>query len=169
MARKKRKSKPLQPQRYFMIYVSGAYEEVYITSLHSMLHEQCHVNLLVRCYEGGEDFGGGFDMLEKDLKSERVTKNLDRAEAILIQGDMDVDAIVKRFNQFEKKAKSYQRTVDLVPSIRSFESWIKAHFTQITNQDEIVSKTDIDKWIRNYSQSVENAKRYFEMNLSHYS
>jgi hypothetical protein len=162
MARKKRKSKQLQSQRYFMIYVSGAYEEVYMKWLHSILHEQCKVNLFVRCYEDGEDFGGGFEMLDKDLKSQRVTKNLERAEAILIQGDMDVEAIVKRFHEFEHKAKTYRRTVYLVPSIRAFESWLKAHFTPINNQNEIVSKTDIDQWIRGYSQSVDNAQQYFK-------
>jgi len=145
-----------------MMYVSGAYEDVYMKCLHSLLHEQCHVNLFVRCYEGGEDFGGGFEMLDKDLKSQRVTKNLNRAEAILIQGDMDVKAAVKRFRQFQQKAKTYQRTVYLIPSVRSFESWIKAHFTEITNQNETVNKSDIDQWIRGYSQSVENARQYFE-------
>jgi len=166
MARTKRKSKVLHPQQYFMIYVSGAYEEVYMTRLHILLHEQCHVNLFVRCYDGGEDFGGGFEMLDKDLKSQRVTKNLERAKAILIQSDMDVEAIIKRFSEFKQKAKTYQRTVHLIPSIRSFESWVKAHFTLIANQDEIVNKADIDKWIRGYSQSVDKAEQYFRKQMS---
>lgn len=165
MARKKRISKKLQQERYFMMYVSGAYEEVYIQYLHKLLHEQCHITLHVRSYQGGEDFGSGFEMLDKDLKGHRVTKNLDRAEAILIQGDMDVKTIVTRMQEFEKKTKKYKKHIYLIKSIHSFESWVKAHFIEITSQNEIVQKSDIEQWISNYSTSVEHAKRYFETHL----
>ena len=166
MERKKRKSIKKKQQRYFMIYVSGDYEEVYIKSLHTLLHEQCSINFFIRCYHGGEDFEGGFHLLKKDLESQRVTKNLERAEAILIQGDMDVRDIVKRIPKFEDKAKTFQpRTVYLIPSKHSFESWIKAHFTPITSQNEIVKKYDIDNWIPKYSHDIKHAQRYFEKNI----
>jgi len=167
--RKKRIPPNIPLYRDFYIYVSGAYEKAYINALHLLLREQIHVNLHCTEYRGGGDFRSGIDELKRDLKFKRtqsVTKNLEKSEKILIQGDMDVAYATTHIKNFETELKRVDSRCKLIPSIKSFESWLKAHFSPISNQHEQISKSDIDLYIKNYSSNVATAKQFFVKKLS---
>jgi len=166
--RKKRVSTPSPLYRDFYIYVSGAYEKAYIHALHQLLREQLHINLHCSEYGGGGDFRSGIDLLKSDLKrklKQSVTKNLDKSELIMIQGDMDVAYATKHLHKFEQELKKIDNRCKIISSTKNFEAWLKAHFVNITNQNEVVSKQDINSHISRYSDNTSNAKQYFDKSL----
>ncbi len=166
--RKKRPATNIPLYRDFYMYVSGAYEKVYIEALHLLLREKCYINLHCSEYGGGGDFHSGIDALKKDLRLKRtksVTRNLEKSDKILIQGDMDVAYATAHVPDFEQALQHVDERCILIPSIKNFESWLKAHFVDIANQNEIVSKQDVDNYIPQYSDNTSNAKQYFERHL----
>jgi hypothetical protein len=165
---RRKKSSVGKPYRNFYIYVSGAYEKVYMHALHQLCREKLRINLYCSEYGGGGDFRSGINELKKDLKFKRtksVTRNLEKSEVILIQGDMDVTYARENLERFEYELKSLDDRCKIVPSIINFESWLKAHFVDISNQNEITSKQDIDRYISRYSDNTSNAKQYFDRQL----
>jgi len=167
---KQSKKKPLirNPYKDFYIYVSGAYEKCYIQALHQLLREQLHINLHCSEYGGGGDFRSGIDLLKSDLKRKQkksVTKNLEKSDKILIQGDMDVAYATTHVPDFEQELQGVDERCILIPSIKNFESWLKAHFTDISNQNEVISKQDVDSYIPGYSDNTSSAKQYFDRQL----
>jgi len=137
-------------------------------ALHQLLREHLNINLHCSEYAGGGDFRSGIDLLKSDLKrklKQSVTKNLEKSDKILIQGDMDVAYATAHVNDFEQELQSVDERCILIPSIKNFESWLKAHFVDISNQNEVISKQDIDSYISRYSDNTSNAKQYFDRKL----
>ncbi len=166
--RRRQVSSRISLYRDFYIYVSGSYEKVYIQALHELLREKLHINLHCSEYGGGGDFRSGIDLLKSDLRrklKKSVTKNLEKSDKILIQGDMDVDYAMKHAANFEQELRNVDERCMLIPSIKNFESWLKAHFVDISNQKEVISKQDIDDYIPQYSENTSHAKQYFDRQL----
>ena len=167
MPRPKIKPKKKKQYKLFYIYISGKYEEVFFKKLNSLL-AQNSIKIISSRYNGGADFKTGLEYFKKQLKCPdcHITNNLENADTILIQGDMDTGLTPQDLKELEKNAQKLDKRSMIIPSHISFESWISAIFCHNYKDNLVYKKEDLDHTISDYSKKVDNAKKYFTQHLS---
>lgn len=91
----------------FWIYVSGQYEEAYIRTMQQQILSQFNIQLKTTTYKGGEDFAEGIKKLRNDCSNEKRKEILHYCQRIFVQGDYDLEEVVKKMENINNKLKKF--------------------------------------------------------------